>query len=85
MSIKFRSNTVIVPSSKTIDGYYFAYGARREMDENITRSYYICGVVIEDNLHYEWYSTPELLPFKKSERKYSEEDINSKKLILKKT
>tara|TARA_R110000824_G_scaffold89045_6_gene218596 strand:+ start:3130 stop:3591 length:462 start_codon:yes stop_codon:yes gene_type:complete len=80
MYLKFRSH--IIPSPDEADGYYFAYGAHKEFDENHTRQHYVFGYAVDKNVHYGWYANPELILTKERTRKINKDDVNDQRLIL---
>tara|TARA_Y100000592_G_scaffold100806_1_gene182939 strand:+ start:2989 stop:3441 length:453 start_codon:yes stop_codon:yes gene_type:complete len=82
MSIRFRSNIVHIPNQDNAEGYYFSYGAIKEITDIKTRSYYICGTLRNNKINSSWYATPELLEAQKNQRNFSESDIQDKRLIL---
>lgn len=84
MHLKFRSHVVPIPCGDDVEGYYFSYGAHREFDERITRQHYICGVLIDERLHYSWYQTPELILTREDNRNPQKYDIEQKRLIVNK-
>ena len=83
MYIKFRSHVIQMPDGEDVEGYYFCYGAHKEFDETMTRYHYVCGICQNQKLKYDWYTTPELIRTKSKKRNYNQDDIKSKKLILK--
>jgi hypothetical protein len=83
MLLRFRSNQKILPEDEDVKGYYFAYGAHKEFDEARTRAHYVCGYASGNNVHCEWYSTPELISTRDVSRRYNQQDIDDKRLILK--
>jgi len=85
MRLKFRSHTVPIDSGDDIDGYYFAYGAHKEFDEEITRQHYVCGFCQQGIINCCWYSTPELIVTRESKRKIKPDDTEDGRLILKQT
>ena len=84
LCLKFRSNVIVVKTPDEIDGFYFAYGAQREFDEDITRAYYVVGYSLEGNITYTWYTIPELLKHKDGVRKVTDRDVEDCRLILNK-
>ena len=75
---------MVVKTPDEIDGFYFAYGAQREFDEDITRAYYVVGYSLEGNITYTWYTIPELLKHKDGVRKVTDRDVEDCRLILNK-
>jgi len=82
MHLKFRSNVIPIESGSHVEGYYFAYGAHREFDENITKHCYVCGFCKNGLISYCWYKTPELLEMRSHSRQYRQDDIDDCRLIL---
>jgi hypothetical protein len=82
LCLKFRSNVVVVKTPEEIDGFYFAYGAQREFDEDVTRAYYVVGYCKDTYIHSTWYTIPELLKDKESKRKATKKDVEGKRLII---
>lgn len=82
MSLKFRSNIVHLKNQSDSEGYYFSYGVIKEITDTSTQNHYICGTVKDGNLFCEWYSTPELIPSKTTNRLSNQSDVEDKRLIL---
>jgi len=82
LCLRFRSNVVVVKTPDAIDGFYFAYGAQREFDEDITRAYYVIGYYKDDYIMSTWYTTPELLKYKDSRRRATQKDKEDLRLIV---
>ena len=82
MHLKFRSHVIPIESGEHIQGYYFAYGAHKEFDENITKHCYVCGCCKNGLISYTWYKTPELLKMRQQSRAYRQDDIDDSRLIL---
>ena len=85
MRLRFRSHVVHIESGDDIDGYYFAYGAHKEFDEQVTRAHYVCGFCRQGIINCSWYSIPELLLTRDSTRKTNSDDIKDGRLILNQT
>ena len=51
LCLKFRSNIITIKTPEEIDGFYFAYGAQREFDEEVTRAYYVCGYLKNEEIN----------------------------------
>lgn len=85
MYIKFRSHIVHLPRQQDCDGYYFSYGAIREINDAITQMHYVCGTYSSssESVFCNWYKTPELIHTKTDIKKYDPEYIEKKTLILK--
>lgn len=84
LHLKFRSNVIPITSGDAVQGYYFAYGVQKEIDESITKQHYVCGFVSQNIIRYDWYRTPELIIERTGQRGINKDDISSGKLILKK-
>tara|TARA_R110002074_G_scaffold390889_1_gene575176 strand:+ start:2091 stop:2558 length:468 start_codon:yes stop_codon:yes gene_type:complete len=82
LCLKFRSNVIVVKTPDKIDGFYFAYGAQREFDEDITRAYYVTGYSKDNSIFYTWYTIPELIKDKEGSRKITDRDTEDLRLIL---
>ena len=91
MSLKFRSHIVHIPNQHGCDGYYFSYGAIRDINDSATQMHYVCGTYVsrtdEESLlpavFCHWYKTPELIHIKTNEKTYDQQDVEKKILILK--
>lgn len=84
LHLKFRSHVVPITSNDTVMGYYFSYGVQKDIDENITKQHYVCGYIEKKQIVYCWYKTPELIVDRDGFRHFSEDDISSGRIILKK-
>jgi len=82
MCLKFRSNVVVIKTPEEIDGFYFAYGAQREFDVDITRAYYVVGYCKDGSIFSTWYTVPELIKHKENKRKITDKDSEDLRLIL---
>ena len=82
LCLKFRSNVMVVKTPDKIQGFYFAYGALREFDEDVTRAYYVVGYCKDGLIHSTWYTVPELLKHKESTRKLTSQDLEDERLII---
>ena len=82
MCLRFRSNVIIIKTPDEVDGFYFAYGAQREFDEDVTRAYYVIGYSKGGHIYSNWYTIPELLKYKESNRTLTEKDLDDERLIV---
>jgi hypothetical protein len=82
MYLKFRSNVNHIENNENHDGYYFAYGVVREIQESKSRLYFNCGTCDGEKVYYKWYLVPELIAEKELSREVSEDDIKNKNIIF---
>jgi len=81
LHIKFRSNVIHITHPNS-EGHYFSYGILKDMHKSEDEKYYVCGTLLQDELNYTWYKTPELTQKHSTKRKCAESDFSDKKLIL---
>lgn len=83
MHLQFRSHVVPIECGSHVEGYYFSYGAKKEIDEHITKEYFVSGVCIDGKLLCTWHKTPELLLEKEYKRNIEPSDTEDGRVILK--
>ena len=83
MHLKFRSHVIPLKCGNHIEGYYFSYGAQKEIDEHITKEYFVSGICVDGKISCTWHKTPELLLEKEYTRNLDLSDIEDGRVILK--